>query len=73
MPSKKHNARIALSNASDILSDEIWGKKWDHIPTVHTKPICDCVEIIKELENRCPGHSIEEYQNAISRAMFHRR
>jgi hypothetical protein len=38
---RRRRAGSALRVASDALSDEIWGKKWDHIADLHTRPIVD--------------------------------
>ncbi len=72
MTHKKHLARQALAAAADALSDEIWEGKWNHIPELRTKPIGkygEIIEIMRELERLCPGHSQEEYQDAIARSL----
>jgi len=66
----KDQARPALSDASNKLSEEIWEGKWDHIQGIRTMPIGQCTEILHELERRCPGHTSQEYQDAITRSMF---
>jgi hypothetical protein len=73
MTKKKHAARVALQVASDKLSDEIWEGQWDHIASLKILPRSDCVEIIDELERRCPGATRKEYQEAIARSMYTRR
>lgn len=73
MTKKKHAARLALQAASDGLSDEIWEGRWDHIASLHNHPIGECVKIIAELERRSPGHTKEEYKDAIARSLFTRR
>ncbi len=75
MNSKEHRKelRASLTKAADTLSQEIWGGQWQHVADLKTKPVRDCDEIIVELTRRCPGHSQEEYGDAISRAMFYNR
>lgn len=73
MTKRKHDARIRLRDASNALSEEVWEGKWDHLPEIRTKQIGECTEILKELERRCPGHSLEEYRDAYSRSMFTHR
>jgi hypothetical protein len=77
MTQKKHAAREALRAASDGLSDEIWEGQWDGIAGLKTHPIAQWLysasEIIDELARRCPGHTRQEYQDALSRSMFTRR
>jgi hypothetical protein len=69
MTKKKHLARLALQAASQTLSEEIWEHKWDYVLT-KDKPLIEYVEIIQELERRCPGFSKEEYQDSIFRSML---
>jgi hypothetical protein len=68
---KKHEARVALANASDSLVKEIWDTNmWNW----RDAPIGNCPEgIVDELERRCPGHSREAYQEAFARSIFHNR
>jgi hypothetical protein len=73
MTRKKHAARVALAAAADQLVAEVWENKWNHVPEVKSTPIGLWVAIPRELERRCPGHSLEEYRDAISRCMFTRR
>jgi hypothetical protein len=70
---KKHQMRqtkLALLDASNKLSEEIWESTWDKIPGIHANPIGECTEIIQELEKRCPGYSPEEYKDAYAMSMF---
>lgn len=67
---QKQQTKLALQDISNKLSEEIWEGKWDHIPGIHTKPIGQCMEILQELERRCPGHTTEDYKDAIVRSMF---
>jgi hypothetical protein len=56
-----------------MLSEEVWDGKWDHLPEIRKKPIGECIEILQELERRCPDHSPEEYRDAYCRSMFTHR
>jgi hypothetical protein len=69
MTQKKHLARVALSKAAKALSEEIWEGKWDHLQEVESVPIGQWAEMAKELERRCPGHTLQEYRDAICREM----
>ena len=73
MTRKKHQARVRLREASNVLSEEVWGGKWDHLLEIRKKPIGECREILKELERRCPGHTLEEYRDAYCRSMVNNR
>jgi len=67
MTTKKHLARVALSSAARALTEEIWEGKWNHIPEVKTMPIGNWIDMVRELERRCPGHSPQDYRDAIGR------
>ena len=62
-----------LSKAAYILADEIWDGKWKHVSDLSSKPVPDCIEIINELEKRCPGHEKRKYERAIAQGMFESR
>lgn len=70
MTKRKHQAREALREASNKLSEEFAEGKWDHIPGVRTIPVGDSIELLEELERRCPGHTTEEYREAFRRSVF---
>ena len=70
MTKQKHLAREALRKASNELSVEFVEGKWDHVPGIRSTPVGDCTELLKELERRCPGHTLEEYQDAFRRSVF---
>ena len=70
MTKKKHQARVALRKAADELVNEVWEGKWNHIHDLNTRPIS---MLFEELEKRCPGHSIEEYQDAYARSYINNR
>ncbi len=73
MSKKKTAARQALRHAADVLSDEVWQGKWNHIPDLNRRPIPEWAEILSELEKRCPGHSVQAYEDALIRSHFGRR
>ena len=70
MTKKKQQARLALANAAKVLAGEIWDGKWDHVPERHKAPMGKQVVLARELERRCPGHSLEAYQAALAEAWF---
>ncbi|TXH57800.1 MAG: hypothetical protein E6Q97_03790 [Desulfurellales bacterium] len=70
MTERKHQAREALREASNELSVEFAEGKWDHLPGIRTTPVGECMELLKELERRCPGHAAEAYQEAFRRSVF---
>lgn len=67
------NVSLNLSMAACLLAQEIWDQKWAHIARLKNKPVGECVEIIDELKRRCPGHTIEEYKEAIAKGMYDQR
>ena len=69
MTKKNHAARVALEAAAYELSLEIWGGKWEHVRERNT-PIGRWTVLPRELEKRCSGHTLEQYQDALSRAMI---
>ena len=73
MTKQNHQAREALREASNKLSEEFAEGKWDHIPGIRKMPVGDSVELLKELERRCPGHTTEEYREAFLRSVFTQR
>ena len=70
MTKKKHEAREALSEAAHVLGGEIWDGKWEHIEGLHTTPIPKAHELLKELKERCPGHTDEAYEDALARGWY---
>lgn len=73
MTAKKHTARVELQQASAALVAEVSGGKWRHISGLGSKPIDKWAEVLAELERMCPGHSKDEYVNALSRANWNNR
>ena len=62
-----------LEEAASVLIDEIWDRKWDHVPEVKTKPIDQWTAIPAELQRRCPGYSAEQYPRAVRKGMIRYR
>jgi len=73
MTKKKQSARKILRMASDEISDEVWQGKWDHIPRLNHEVISEWTEVLEDLEKRCPGHTKEEYEDALARSHITRR
>ncbi|MBI1323160.1 hypothetical protein GC170_08225 [bacterium] len=73
MTKRKHRAREALREASNALSVEFAEGKWDHLPGIRTIPLGECIELMQELERRCPGHTLQQYQDAFRRSVFNYR
>jgi len=62
-----------LSVAAYWLADEVRDGKWDHIPNIKVKPVPACPEMIDELRKRCPGYTVEQYQQALARGLSESR
>ena len=69
MTKKKHKARIQLGESALSIIQEMWRGEWDHVDGLHTRPFTEINELTDELENRCPGFSLDQYQDALSRAL----
>lgn len=70
------NSRFSANPLGSVafgLAQEIWEKKWEHVADLKTKPVPECVDIIRELERRCPGHTLEQYKRAIAQGMHDSR
>jgi hypothetical protein len=72
MTRDKHQARQALAAASSALNYEVLSGEWDHI---HARtPLYDPnAKLLDELERRCPGHTREEYGEALVRSLWTER
>jgi len=73
MTKKKHAARVALKAAADALADEIWAGAWNHLKELHANPVGHQPKLVQELKRRCPGHTKEEYADALVRSWILRR
>lgn len=65
--------RAKLDQVSDMIIREIGLGKWDHLSSIRNKPLSDCLELIREIETRVPGRSLEDYRDAISRSAWNNR
>ncbi|QDU25781.1 hypothetical protein ETAA8_08520 [Anatilimnocola aggregata] len=70
MTKKKRLARLDLASKAERLADEVVAGKWDHIPELKSAPIGSQFALARELERRCPGHTIEVYLEAFGRAWW---
>ena len=68
MTATKHRARIDLQQASSTLLVEVISGAWSHVPNLNAKPIEQWVEVLATLEDRCPGHTKDDYVAALLRA-----
>jgi hypothetical protein len=59
-----------LKKAAYDLGSEIHAGKWSHVRDLARKPGPACVEIIEELQRRCPGFTLPEYQEALSQGLY---
>lgn len=55
------------------LAEEIRGGLWEHVKDLRLKPAPACRELIDELRNRCPGHDVSAYQQALANGLFETR
>lgn len=73
MTKKKHLGRVKLRKAADELVAEMLHGKWDHISDLNSRPMENLTELFEELEQRCPGHSVEEYKEIFLRSHWENR
>jgi hypothetical protein len=69
MTKKKHDARTTLAENALSIIQEIWSGKWEHINGLHTQPFIEIHELTDELKKRSPGFDLDQYQDALSRAL----
>ena len=60
---------VGLELSAYILAEEIRSGKWSHVEDLMKKPVPACGELIEELERRCPGFSLVDYQAALAEGM----
>jgi len=65
--------RPSLKIVAFELGEEIREGRWNHVSGISTKPATACDELIKEFEERCPGYSRLEYQQALAEGLFESR
>jgi hypothetical protein len=75
MNSKSRRAleRSSLDQKANELAQEMSVGQWSHVPNLSSTPIEELKEILNELEARCPGHTINEYEYALRRSIFFNR
>lgn len=73
MTDDSHFAHEQLNLAAAQLAEEIWAKRWEHVADLKVKPVGECVQVVAELEKRCPGFSASEYSRALARGMLESR
>ncbi|TNJ32633.1 hypothetical protein E1B00_15430 [Arenimonas terrae] len=73
MTDDRRFAHQQLNSVAYVLAEEIRDGNWDHVPDLKAKPVGDCLEIVGELERRCPGFAPEAYKRAIATGMFETR
>lgn len=61
---------MSLDSVAYELCNEIREGKWDHILDPRIKQPAADPKIIEELRRRCPGCSVQQYQQAIAKGMF---
>jgi hypothetical protein len=55
-----------LADEAYRLAEEIRDGRWNHVKDLVRKPAPACIELTDELQTRCPGFSIVEYQCALA-------
>lgn len=55
-----------LSDAAYRFAEEIRNGRWSHLPDLRLVPMSACGAVTDELRRRCPGFSLEEYQQALA-------
>lgn len=59
-----------MADAAYGLAQEIRDGRWNHVPDLARKPPPACTELIDELQRRCPGFSVSDYQRALADGLF---
>ena len=62
-----------LAQAAYQLASEIRDGCWRHLSALSNKPAPSIPELIQELERRCPGFAVPEYQRALADGLFESR
>jgi hypothetical protein len=61
---------LELDQAAYQLANEIRDGKWNHVTDARIEQPAANPGIIEQLRKRCPGYTVQQYQNAISKGMF---
>lgn len=68
-----HPLNPQLRLAGCELAEEIRSGRWNRLKELKTGPAARCVELTDTLSERCPGFTLEEYQEAIGSGLFETR
>ena len=60
----------ALESACRQFAEEIRQGDWDHVSEVQTRPVPQIPAFVLEIERRCPGYSLEQYQSGLTRGLY---
>jgi hypothetical protein len=63
---REYMSHCRLPKEADDLAKEIHNGDWDRFPELAAEPTPDHVELLKELERRCPGWSEADYERALA-------
>jgi hypothetical protein len=63
---KEYMSHCRLPKEAHDLAKEIHNGDWDRFSEVAAEPTPDHVELLKELERRCPGWSEADYERALA-------
>ena len=56
----------SLATEAYRLAEEIRAGHWHHVADLLRVPAPRCVELTNELQKRCPGFSLADYQRALA-------
>jgi hypothetical protein len=62
-----------LSQAGYDLALDIRDGKWRHVEDLQVKPASASSELLNELRRRVPGHSDQQYAQALADGLFNSR
>ncbi len=60
----------ALESACCEFADEIHRGYWSHVAEAQTQPVPQIRAFVLEIERRCPGYSLEQYQSGLARGLY---
>lgn len=60
----------ALELACCELAEEIRRGVWQHIDEIRTQPVPAIRTFVLEIEQRCPGYTLEQYQGGLARGLY---
>jgi hypothetical protein len=59
-----------LEAACCQFAEEIRRGDWAHVSEVQTRPVPQIPALVREIERRCPGYSLEQYQSGLARGLY---